>query len=96
MKEEAAANGWPTKVEWGLIGSCTNSSYEDMARAVSIVNQAVEHGITLKQNLVLILVLSKRYTIERDGMIAAFEKWELKYLQMHVDLALGNGIEQCR
>jgi aconitate hydratase len=54
MKEEAAANGWPTKVEWGLIGSCTNSSYEDMARAVSIVNQAVEHGITLKQNLVLI------------------------------------------
>ena len=40
MKKEAAANGWPVKVEWGLIGSCTNSSYEDMSRAASIVQQA--------------------------------------------------------
>ncbi len=48
MKAEAAANGWPIKVEWGLIGSCTNSSYEDMARAASIVNQAVELGISPK------------------------------------------------
>ena len=48
MKAEAEANGWPLKVEWGLIGSCTNSSYEDMSRAASIVRQAVTHGITPK------------------------------------------------
>jgi aconitate hydratase len=75
MKEEAAANGWPIKVEWGLIGSCTNSSYEDMARAVSIVNQAVEHGITPKAEFGVNPGSEQiRYTIERDGMIAAFEK----------------------
>ncbi len=48
MKEVAKENGWPLKVEWGLIGSCTNSSYEDMSRAVSIVKQAVENNITPK------------------------------------------------
>ena len=75
MKTEAAANGWPIKVEWGLIGSCTNSSYEDMARAVSIVNQAVEHGITPKAEFGINPGSEQiRYTIERDGMIAAFEK----------------------
>jgi aconitate hydratase len=79
MKEEAAANGWPTKVEWGLIGSCTNSSYEDMARAVSIVNQAVEHGITPKAEFGVNPGSEQiRYTIERDGMIAAFEKMGTK------------------
>ncbi|SHG48159.1 aconitase [Flavobacterium fluvii] len=75
MKAEAAANGWPIKVEWGLIGSCTNSSYEDMARAVSIVNQAVELGITPKAEFGINPGSEQiRYTIERDGMIAAFEK----------------------
>ncbi len=75
MKSEAKANGWPIKVEWGLIGSCTNSSYEDMARAVSIVNQAVEHGITPKAEFGINPGSEQiRYTIERDGMIAAFEK----------------------
>ncbi|MEZ7506224.1 aconitate hydratase [Flavobacterium sp. Arc2] len=75
MKEEAKANGWPIKVEWGLIGSCTNSSYEDMARAVSIVNQAIEHGITPKAEFGVNPGSEQiRYTIERDGMIAAFEK----------------------
>ena len=79
MKEEAAANGWPIKVEWGLIGSCTNSSYEDMARAVSIVNQAVEHGITPKAEFGVNPGSEQiRYTIERDGMIAAFEKMGTK------------------
>ncbi len=73
MKEEAAANGWPIKVEWGLIGSCTNSSYEDMARAASIVNQAVEHGITPKAEFGINPGSEQiRYTIERDGMIADF------------------------
>ena len=75
MKEEAKANGWPIKVEWGLIGSCTNSSYEDMARAVSIVKQAIEHGITPKAEFGVNPGSEQiRYTIERDGMIAAFEK----------------------
>src|SRR6187402_3714770 len=75
MKAEAAANGWPIKIEWGLIGSCTNSSYEDMARAASIVNQAVEHGITPKAEFGINPGSEQiRYTIERDGIIATFEK----------------------
>ncbi|MFV8342350.1 aconitate hydratase [Flavobacterium sp. XS2P39] len=79
MKEEAAANGWPLKVEWGLIGSCTNSSYEDMARAASIVNQAVELGISPKAEFGINPGSEQiRYTIERDGIIATFEKMGTK------------------
>ncbi len=79
MKEEAAKNDWPVKVEWGLIGSCTNSSYEDMSRAVSIVNQAVEMGITPKAEFGINPGSEQiRYTIERDGIIAAFEKMGTK------------------
>lgn len=79
MKEETAKNDWPIKVEWGLIGSCTNSSYEDMSRAVSIVNQAVELGITPKAEFGINPGSEQiRFTIERDGMIAAFEKMGTK------------------
>lgn len=79
MKEEAAKNDWPVKVEWGLIGSCTNSSYEDMSRAVSIVNQAVELGITPKAEFGINPGSEQiRYTIERDGIIEAFEKMGTK------------------
>ena len=79
MKVEAATNEWPLKVEWGLIGSCTNSSYEDMARAASIVNQAVEHGITPKAEFGINPGSEQiRYTIERDGIIATFEKMGTK------------------
>ena len=79
MKAEAAENGWPIKVEWGLIGSCTNSSYEDMARAASIVSQAVEHGITPKAEFGINPGSEQiRYTIERDGIIATFEKMGTK------------------
>jgi len=79
MKAEAASNGWPIKVEWGLIGSCTNSSYEDMARAASIVNQAVVHGITPKAEFGINPGSEQiRYTIERDGIIATFEKMGTK------------------
>jgi len=79
MKEEATANGWPLKVEWGLIGSCTNSSYEDMARAASIVEQAVAHGITPKAEFGINPGSEQvRYTIERDGIIATFEKMGTK------------------
>jgi aconitate hydratase len=79
MKAEATANGWPLKVEWGLIGSCTNSSYEDMARASSIVEQAVAHGITPKAEFGINPGSEQvRYTIERDGIIATFEKMGTK------------------
>ncbi|CAF4771040.1 unnamed protein product, partial [Rotaria magnacalcarata] len=44
LGEEAVKNGWPTEIRVGLIGSCTNSSYEDMARAASIAQQAIDKG----------------------------------------------------
>ncbi|UXP30662.1 aconitate hydratase [Reichenbachiella agarivorans] len=79
MREKATANGWPTKVEWGLIGSCTNSSYEDMSRAASIVEQAVAHGIKPKAEFGINPGSEQvRYTIERDGIIRTFEKMGTK------------------
>lgn len=79
MKEVAVENGWPLKVEWGLIGSCTNSSYEDMSRAVSIVKQALDLGITPKAEFGINPGSEQiRYTIERDGIIEAFEKMGTK------------------
>jgi aconitate hydratase len=79
LKAEALANEWPLKVEWGLIGSCTNSSYEDMARASSIVEQAVAQGITPKAEFGINPGSEQvRYTIERDGIIATFEKMGTK------------------
>ncbi len=79
MKAEAIANEWPLKVEWGLIGSCTNSSYEDMARAASIVEQAVEQGIVPKAEFGINPGSEQvRFTIERDGIIATFEKMGTK------------------
>ena len=75
MGEKAKANDWPTKIEWGLIGSCTNSSYEDMTRAASIVEQAVAHGIKPKAEFGINPGSEQvRYTIERDGIIETFEK----------------------
>jgi len=75
LKAEAEANGWPLKVEWGLIGSCTNSSYEDIARAASIVEQAVEKGLVSKAEFGINPGSEQvRYTIARDGFIDTFEK----------------------
>ncbi|MBK8953358.1 MAG: aconitate hydratase [Chitinophagaceae bacterium] len=75
MKEAAAANNWPTKVEVGLIGSCTNSSYEDISRAVSLAKQVAEKGLKTKAEFTITpgseLV---RYTIERDGYLDSFSK----------------------
>jgi len=71
----AKENGWPLEVSVGLIGSCTNSSYEDISRAASIAQQAVEYELTTNSEFTITpgseLV---RYTIERDGFIATFEK----------------------
>ena len=75
MRAEATANEWPMKIEWGLIGSCTNSSYEDMSRAASIAKQAVEKGLLPKAEFGINPGSEQvRYTIERDGIIDTFEK----------------------
>ncbi|GEM_PF-4157 len=68
-------NGWPQKLEVGLIGSCTNSSYEDIDRAASIVKVALDKGLKAKSEFTVTpgseLV---RFTIERDGQLEVFEK----------------------
>ena len=75
LREEAAANDWPTEVEWGLIGSCTNSSYEDISRAASIAAQALEKGLRPKAEFGINPGSEQvRFTIERDGFIETFEK----------------------
>ena len=75
MKEVAEANGWPTKVEVGLIGSCTNSSYEDISRAVSLAKQVNEKGLTTKAEFTITPGSEQvRYTIERDGFLEVFDK----------------------
>ncbi|NVK83425.1 MAG: aconitate hydratase [Cytophagia bacterium] len=74
MRAEAEKNGWPTKVEWGLIGSCTNSSYEDLSRASSIAKQAVEKGLKTKADFGINPGSEQvRYTADRDGLLQIFE-----------------------
>jgi aconitate hydratase len=74
MKEMAEKNGWPTKIEVGLIGSCTNSSYEDISRAASLARQVAAKGLKAKSEYTVTpgseLV---RFTIERDGFVDTFE-----------------------
>src|SRR5690606_24356587 len=66
-------NGWPLKVEWGLIGSCTNSSYEDLSRAASVAKQAVEKGLVTKAEFGINPGSEQvRYTAERDGLLDTF------------------------
>ncbi len=68
-------NNWPTKLEVGLIGSCTNSSYEDISRAASIAKQAAEAGIkTVSEFTITPGSELVRYTVERDGYLGMFEK----------------------
>lgn len=75
MKEVATANGWPLKVEWGLIGSCTNSSYEDLSRAASIAQQAIDKGLTTKAEFGINPGSEQvRYTANRDGLLGTFEE----------------------
>lgn len=75
MREEAKKHGWPTAVEWGLIGSCTNSSYEDLTRAASIAQQAVDKGLATKSEFGINPGSEQvRYTADRDGLLAIFEK----------------------
>jgi aconitate hydratase len=75
MAKMARENNWPLKVEWGLIGSCTNSSYEDLSRAASIARQAIDKGLKVKAGLGINPGSEQvRYTAERDGIIATFEQ----------------------
>lgn len=75
MREAAAKNNWPTKIEVGLIGSCTNSSYEDIARSASLAKQANEKGLKPKSEFSITPGSEQvRFTIERDGFIDTFNK----------------------
>jgi aconitate hydratase len=75
MKAEAIKNGWPLKIEVGLIGSCTNSSYEDISRAASLAEQAAAKGLKPKAEYTITPGSEQvRYTIERDGFLKTFEK----------------------
>ena len=74
MTEKAESNGWPMEVQWSLIGSCTNSSYEDLSRAASVAQQAVDKGLKMKTELGINPGSEQvRFTAERDGLLKAFE-----------------------
>lgn len=73
--EEVRKNGWPEKLDVGLIGSCTNSSYEDISRAASIAKQAVEKHLKAQSEFTITPGSEQvRYTIERDGLLDIFAK----------------------
>ncbi|WP_203257257.1 aconitate hydratase [Hyunsoonleella ulvae] len=75
MTKKASDNEWPIKVEWGLIGSCTNSSYEDLSRAASIAQQALDKNLKTKAEFGINPGSEQvRYTAERDGILQVFEK----------------------
>ena len=74
MKAAVKKGGWPERIEWGLIGSCTNSSYEDLSRAASIAKQAVEKGLVTKAEFGINPGSEQvRFTAERDGVLQVFE-----------------------
>lgn len=74
MKEAVEKNGWPAKLEVALIGSCTNSSYEDISRSASIVKDAVSKGLKTNSEFTITPGSEQvRFTIERDGFINDFE-----------------------
>ena len=75
MAAAAETNGWPTKIEVSLIGSCTNSSYEDISRSASIAKQAVHKQLKVKSDLTITPGSEQvRYTTERDGYLDVFEE----------------------
>ena len=79
MPKKARENSWPLKVEWGLIGSCTNSSYEDLSRAASIAQQAIDKGLKTKAEFGINPGSEQvRFTAERDGFIQVFENLDAK------------------
>ncbi len=74
LKDKAKENDWPINVDWGLIGSCTNSSYEDLTRAASIAQQAVDKKLKPKSDFGINPGSEQiRFTAERDGLLKVFE-----------------------
>ena len=74
FKDAVAENKWPSELKVGLIGSCTNSSYEDMSRGASIAEDAMKHGIKAKSTFTVTPGSEQiRATIERDGQLKTFE-----------------------
>src|SRR6056297_119224 len=74
MAAKAKENEWPINVDWGLIGSCTNSSYEDLTRAASIAKQAVDKKVKAKSDFGINPGSEQiRFTAERDGLLKIFE-----------------------
>lgn len=72
--EAVKSNGWPQKLEVGLIGSCTNSSYEDISRAASLAQQAVDKKLKAKSEYTITPGSEQvRFTVERDGFLGTFE-----------------------
>ena len=72
--DKAKENDWPLKVDWGLIGSCTNSSYEDLTRAASIAKQAIDKNLITKSDFGINPGSEQvRFTAERDGILKIFE-----------------------
>ena len=79
MAETLEKNNWPRKIEWGLIGSCTNSSYEDLSRASSIADQALNKNLSTKAFFGINPGSEQvRFTAERDGFLDIFEKLDAK------------------
>ena len=79
MKDVLKENDWPRKIDWGLIGSCTNSSYEDLSRASSIANQALNKNLSTKAFFGINPGSEQvRFTAERDGFLEIFEKLDAK------------------
>ncbi len=79
MSAKSKENDWPIKVEWGLIGSCTNSSYEDLSRAASIAQQAIDKNLTTKAEFGINPGSEQvRFTAERDGFLNIFENLNAK------------------
>ncbi|MEW7279094.1 aconitate hydratase [Aquimarina sp. 2201CG1-2-11] len=79
MTQKAKSNDWPLRVEWGLIGSCTNSSYEDLSRAASIAKQALDKGLKTKADFGINPGSEQvRFTAERDGLLDIFEQLDAK------------------
>jgi aconitate hydratase len=75
LKEEAIKNDWPMKIQVGLIGSCTNSSYEDISRAASLAKQVSQKNLKTKAEFTITPGSEQvRFTIERDGFIDTFNK----------------------
>ncbi len=75
LKEEATKNGWPLKISVGLLGSCTNSSYEDISRAVSLAKQVASKNLKSKAEYLINPGSEQiRYTIQRDGFLDVFNE----------------------